>query len=98
MLLLFSQDRGGKIDDGVAGDGDAATEVVEFYGKIDDGVAGDGDATTEVLKEVLSKALLPFYPMGVRLSFYPMGGRLCRDEDGHIEIDGKGQGVLFCRS
>ena len=43
----------------------------------------------KVLKEVLSKALLPFYPMG---------GRLCKDEDGHIEIDGKGQGVLFCRS
>lgn len=40
----------------------------------------------KVLKEALSKALVPFYPMG---------GRLCRDEDGRIEIDCKGQGVLF---
>lgn len=40
----------------------------------------------KVLKEALSKALVPFYPMA---------GRLCRDEDGRIEIDCKGQGVLF---
>lgn len=40
----------------------------------------------KVLKEALSRALVPFYPMG---------GRLCRDEDGRIEIDCKGQGVLF---
>lgn len=40
----------------------------------------------KVLKDGLSRALVPFYPMG---------GRLCRDEDGRIEIDCKGQGVLF---
>ncbi|XP_059291667.1 shikimate O-hydroxycinnamoyltransferase [Lycium ferocissimum] len=40
----------------------------------------------KVLKEALSKALVPFYPMA---------GRLCRDEDGRIEIDCKGQGVLL---
>ncbi|KAM0033328.1 putative quinate O-hydroxycinnamoyltransferase [Helianthus debilis subsp. tardiflorus] len=39
-----------------------------------------------VMKEALSKALVPFYPMG---------GRLKRDEDGRIEIDCQGQGVLF---
>ncbi|KAJ8553563.1 hypothetical protein K7X08_024241 [Anisodus acutangulus] len=40
----------------------------------------------KVLKEALSRALVPFYPMA---------GRLSRDEDGRIEIDCKGQGVLF---
>ncbi|OVA10306.1 Transferase [Macleaya cordata] len=39
-----------------------------------------------VLKEALSKALVPFYPMA---------GRLKRDEDGRIEIDCSGQGVLL---
>ena len=38
-----------------------------------------------MLKEALSRALIPFYPMV---------GRLARDEDGQIEIDcnGGGQG------
>nr|QDF44405.1 shikimate O-hydroxycinnamoyl transferase [Phacelia campanularia] len=40
----------------------------------------------KVLKDALSRALVPFYPMG---------GRLKRDEDGRIEIDCQGQGVLF---
>lgn len=40
----------------------------------------------KVMKDALSKALVPFYPMG---------GRLKRDEDGRIEIDCQGQGVLF---
>ncbi|KAJ6326165.1 hypothetical protein OIU78_013294 [Salix suchowensis] len=40
----------------------------------------------KVLKEALSKALVPFYPMA---------GRLRRDEDGRIEIDCNGEGVLF---
>ncbi|CAN4088597.1 unnamed protein product [Withania somnifera] len=40
----------------------------------------------KVVKDALSRALVPFYPMA---------GRLCRDEDGRIEIDCKGQGVLF---
>ncbi|RZC71190.1 hypothetical protein C5167_034648 [Papaver somniferum] len=39
-----------------------------------------------VLKEALSKVLVPFYPMG---------GRLKRDEDGRIEIDCNGAGVLL---
>lgn len=39
-----------------------------------------------VLKEGLSKALVPFYPMA---------GRLRRDEDGRIEIDCNAEGVLF---
>ncbi|KAL9250965.1 Shikimate O-hydroxycinnamoyltransferase-like protein [Drosera capensis] len=40
----------------------------------------------EVLKESLGRALVPFYPMA---------GRLRRDEDGRIEIDCNGEGVLF---
>lgn len=39
-----------------------------------------------VLKEALSKALVPFYPMAARLR---------RDEDGRVELDCQGQGVLF---
>ncbi|XP_062007954.1 shikimate O-hydroxycinnamoyltransferase-like [Rosa rugosa] len=39
-----------------------------------------------VLKHALSKALVPFYPMA---------GRLKRDDDGRIEIDCNGEGVLF---
>lgn len=39
-----------------------------------------------VLKEALSKVLVPFYPMA---------GRLRRDDDGRVEIDCDGQGVLF---
>lgn len=41
---------------------------------------------SQVLKEALSKVLV---------LFYPMAGRLKRDEDGRIEIDCNGQGVLF---
>lgn len=40
----------------------------------------------EVLKEALGRALVPFYPMA---------GRLGRDEDGRIEINCNGAGVLF---
>ena len=36
---------------------------------------------TQVMKEALSKALVPFYPVA---------GRLKRDEDGRIEIDCNG--------
>lgn len=39
-----------------------------------------------VVKEALSKALVPFYPMA---------GRLRRDDDGRIEIDCNAEGVLF---
>nr|AFP49814.1 caffeoyl-CoA quinic acid caffeoyl transferase 4 [Coffea arabica] len=41
---------------------------------------------TRVLKEALSNVLV---------SFYPMAGRLARDEEGRIEIDCNGEGVLF---
>ncbi|KAE8688221.1 Shikimate O-hydroxycinnamoyltransferase [Hibiscus syriacus] len=40
----------------------------------------------QVMKDALSKALVPFYPMA---------GRLKRDEDGRIEIDCNAEGVLF---
>ncbi|KAK2986513.1 hypothetical protein RJ640_021388 [Escallonia rubra] len=40
----------------------------------------------KVLKDALGRALVPFYPMA---------GRLSRDEDGRIEIDCNGEGVLF---
>uniref|UniRef100_A0A5B6Z9U4 Putative hydroxycinnamoyl CoA shikimate/quinate hydroxycinnamoyl transferase n=1 Tax=Davidia involucrata TaxID=16924 RepID=A0A5B6Z9U4_DAVIN len=40
----------------------------------------------QVLKDALSRALVPFYPMA---------GRLKRDDDGRIEIDCNGEGVLF---
>lgn len=40
----------------------------------------------KALKDALSRALVPFYPMA---------GRLKRDEDGRIEIDCNGEGVLF---
>ncbi|KAL0004554.1 hypothetical protein SO802_012115 [Lithocarpus litseifolius] len=41
---------------------------------------------SQVLKEALSKALV---------LFYTIAGRLKRDEDGRLEIDCNGQGVLF---
>ncbi|XP_010500344.1 PREDICTED: shikimate O-hydroxycinnamoyltransferase-like [Camelina sativa] len=40
----------------------------------------------QVLKDALSKALVPFYPMA---------GRLKKDDDGRIEIDCNDAGVLF---
>lgn len=39
-----------------------------------------------ILKDALSRALVPFYPMA---------GRLKKDEDGRVEIECQGQGVLF---
>lgn len=41
---------------------------------------------SKALKDGLSRALVPFYPMA---------GRLTRDEDGRIEIDCNGAGVLL---
>ncbi|XP_054792130.1 shikimate O-hydroxycinnamoyltransferase-like [Prosopis cineraria] len=49
-------------------------------------IGGSGFFDGKVLKEALSKALVPFYPMA---------GRLRRDDDGRIEIDCNGEGVLF---
>nr|AEM63675.1 hydroxycinnamoyl CoA shikimate/quinate hydroxycinnamoyl transferase [Platycodon grandiflorus] len=58
------------------------TPSVYFYRP--NGSANFFDA--KVLKDALSQILVPFYPMG---------GRLKRDEDGRIEIDCNGEGVLF---
>ncbi|KAK1411008.1 hypothetical protein QVD17_37551 [Tagetes erecta] len=41
---------------------------------------------TKILKEALSRALVPFYPIG---------GRFKEGEDGRVVIDCQGQGVLF---
>ena len=40
----------------------------------------------KIMKEGISKTLVPFYPIA---------GRLRRDEDGRVEIDCNGEGVLF---
>ena len=58
------------------------TPSVYFYRPT--GVSNFFDA--KIMKEALSKALVPFYPMA---------GRLRRDEDGRVEIDCNGEGVLF---
>ena len=48
---------------------------------------GTGDFfDAEVMKKALAKALVPFYPMA---------GRLRDDENGRVEIDCNGEGVLF---
>ncbi|KAL1814505.1 hypothetical protein ACET3Z_017079 [Daucus carota] len=47
---------------------------------------GENFFDTKVLKDALSRALVPFYPMA---------GRLKRDDDGRVEIDCNGEGVLF---
>ncbi|KAG6520834.1 hypothetical protein ZIOFF_017895 [Zingiber officinale] len=58
------------------------TPVVYFYRPV--GSANFFDA--EMMRDALARALVPFYPMA---------GRLARDEDGRIEIDCNGEGVLF---
>lgn len=58
------------------------TPSVYFYPPT--GAADFFDA--EVMKQALAKALVPFYPMA---------GRLRRDEDGRVEIDCNGEGVLL---
>nr|AGA20364.1 hydroxycinnamoyl CoA shikimate/quinate hydroxycinnamoyl transferase [Leucaena leucocephala] len=58
------------------------TPSVYFYRPT--GAANFFDA--EVMKQALAKALVPFYPMA---------GRLRRDEDGRVEIDCNGEGVLL---
>nr|WKA69991.1 hydroxycinnamoyl-CoA:shikimate hydroxycinnamoyl transferase [Crocosmia x crocosmiiflora] len=61
------------------------TPSVYFYRRPAD-AAGESFFDAAVLKDALSRALVPFYPMA---------GRLARDEDGRIEIDCQGQGVLL---
>ena len=59
------------------------TQTVYFYRPT--GCTGEFfDA--EVMKKALAKTLV---------AFYPMAGRLRRDEDGRVEIDCNGEGVLF---
>ncbi|RZC93370.1 hypothetical protein C5167_035885 [Papaver somniferum] len=58
------------------------TPCVYFYRP--DGASNFFDST--LLKEALSKVLVPFYPVA---------GRLIRDENGRVEIDCNGEGVLF---
>nr|GFB17358.1 shikimate O-hydroxycinnamoyltransferase [Tanacetum cinerariifolium] len=48
--------------------------------------AADKFFDMKVMKDALSKALVVFYPMG---------GRLKEDENGRVEIDCQGQGVLL---
>lgn len=61
------------------------TPSVYFYRPT--GVSNFFDAA--VMKQALSKALVPFYPMA---------GRLRRDEDGRVEIDCNAEGVLFVQA
>nr|XP_043606615.1 shikimate O-hydroxycinnamoyltransferase-like [Erigeron canadensis] len=63
--------------------GDDHTQTVYFY-RPNGVVHKFFDA--KVMKEALSKVLV---------AFYPIGGRFKKDEDGRIEIDCQGQGVLF---
>lgn len=60
------------------------TPSVYFYRPTTVGTSGFFDA--KVLREALSKVLVPFYPMA---------GRLRRDDDGRVDIDCNGEGVLF---
>jgi shikimate O-hydroxycinnamoyltransferase len=48
--------------------------------------AAEGFFDGERMRRALAEALVPFYPMA---------GRLARDEDGRVEIDCNGEGVLF---
>nr|GEY32818.1 chloramphenicol acetyltransferase-like domain-containing protein [Tanacetum cinerariifolium] len=57
--------------------------TVYFYGS-------NGTATTFFDTNVIKDAL-----ESVLVAFYPAAGRLKEDEDGRIEIDCQGQGVLF---
>ncbi|KAG7998224.1 hypothetical protein I3843_01G247900 [Carya illinoinensis] len=60
------------------------TPSIYFYRPATSGASNFFDA--RVLKNALSKALVPFYPMA---------GRLKRDGNGRIEIDCNAEGVLF---
>ena len=62
------------------------TPSVYFYRR--DGPVPDAEGffDGERMRRALAEALVPFYPMA---------GRLARDEDGRVEIDCNGEGVLF---
>ncbi|GJT63780.1 chloramphenicol acetyltransferase-like domain-containing protein [Tanacetum coccineum] len=56
------------------------TQTVYFY------VTNNNIFDTPLMKDALSRVLVPFYPIA---------GRFNKDQDGRIEIDCQGQGVLF---
>jgi len=60
------------------------TPSVYFYRR--GGPEVEGFFDSERMRRALAEALVPFYPMA---------GRLARDEDGRVEIDCNGEGVLF---
>jgi shikimate O-hydroxycinnamoyltransferase len=64
------------------------TPSVYFYRRpdTDAGAAEERFFDAERMRRALAEALVPFYPMA---------GRLARDEDGRVEIDCSGEGVLF---
>ncbi|BAF15139.1 hydroxycinnamoyltransferase 1 [Oryza sativa Japonica Group] len=63
------------------------TPSVYFYRRgPEGGGAPEGFFDGERMRRALAEALVPFYPMA---------GRLARDEDGRVEIDCNGEGVLF---
>ncbi|KAG0526499.1 hypothetical protein BDA96_06G151300 [Sorghum bicolor] len=63
------------------------TPSVYFYRRGDGAAApAEGFFDGERMRRALAEALVPFYPMA---------GRLARDEDGRVEIDCNGEGVLF---
>jgi shikimate O-hydroxycinnamoyltransferase len=66
------------------------TPSVYFYRRPDPdagaGATADAFFDAERMRRALAEALVPFYPMA---------GRLARDEDGRVEIDCSGEGVLF---
>lgn len=61
------------------------TPSVYFYRRGGGGEV-EGFFDGERMRRALAEALVPFYPMA---------GRLARDEDGRVEIDCNGEGVLF---
>jgi shikimate O-hydroxycinnamoyltransferase len=61
------------------------TPSVYFY-RCGGGPEVEGFFDGERMRRALAEALVPFYPMA---------GRLARDEDGRVEIDCNGEGVLF---
>ena len=63
------------------------TPSVYFYRRPEAAAGAEGSFfDAERMRRALADALVPFYPMA---------GRLARDEDGRVEIDCNGEGVLF---
>jgi len=96
-------DRGAAVDDRAPGAGGAAAAAVALRPRPRDAADPHGQRLLlppprgaapepegffdgERMRRALAEALVPFYPMA---------GRLARDEDGRVEIDCNGEGVLF---